>query len=252
MQGASRRRHRAAALRPALPLTQLLVLALLLLSALLACLSDRSQVLISVSNLVCLGVVAVCLSAYCLAKGGANSLFDSLLPFVLGAASLIGACYWSMVAMVSGHEGLGWQLGVLHQWIGLACVLLVILVVFAFGRQMLRLNRTNVISGLSESVVNGLVCICVSGWAFLPSLTAYLASGLAAGLGGWRGRVCLAVLVLFLALVAGLCMASWDWWSRGEIGQGRLSQTWLAVSLLPVMIAGALVAVALYCLQAVL
>ncbi|KFI38405.1 hypothetical protein BACT_0311 [Bifidobacterium actinocoloniiforme DSM 22766] len=241
-----RRRGHHAALKPGIPLTQALLLLVLLLPSVLARSPFGSESLISVANLLCLGVAVICLSAYSLARGGADSLFDSLFPFILGAASLIGACYWNMIAVVSGSEGLDAQWAVLDKWVDLACLLLILLVVLAFGRQMLRLNRTEVIRGLSANVISGLTCICVPGWIFLPSLMSHLSVDLPAGLGDRKALLCSLAVLVALVLAVGLCAASWGWWVDLGARRRREAQSWLAIALIPMMLAGGLVVVALY------
>ncbi|BDR53703.1 hypothetical protein KIM372_16100 [Bombiscardovia nodaiensis] len=228
----------------AMALTQLLVVAVFVLPLLLSYWRSSDQLSL-VANLACLALVVVCLSAYCLARGAEDSLFDSLFPFILGAASLIGACYWNMVAMVGGHTQLADQWGVFRQWIGLTALLLVVLVVGIFGRQMLRINRTHVIRGLSVDALSGVSCIGVAGWIFTPTLASHSAHSFAGGVLGHTGRWVLLVVLVAAVLAVLLCVASWTWWLDLRRVSKSAVQPWLSMALVPVMFSGLLVAVAL-------
>ena len=60
-------------------------------------------------------------------------------------------------------------------------LLLVVLVVFSFGRQMAREKREHLIRALSHAVTSGVAALAVAGWCFLPDLGAMLAKGTVAG-----------------------------------------------------------------------
>ena len=67
-------------------------------------------------------------------------------------------------------------------WMGsAAALLLVVLVVFSFGRQMAREKREHLIRALSHAVTSGVAALAVAGWCFLPDLGAMLAKGTVAG-----------------------------------------------------------------------
>ncbi|WP_317643058.1 hypothetical protein [Bombiscardovia apis] len=229
----------------AIAFMQLIVLALLIVPTAFAFTPSLPEEYTSWMNLLCLGIVVISLSVYSLARGGAESLFDSLFPFVLGAASLIGACYWNMVSVVSGRMGLGDQWVIVRRWINLVAVLLAILVVFTFGHQMLRLHRTQVIRGLARSIFSGLVCISVSGWIFMPALVAHYTSGFDQGVWSSQGRWFLAMAALGLVLIAGLCVSSWGWWAERGRKSGRVAQSCLVISLIPIMLSGVVIVLAL-------
>lgn len=221
---------------------QILMLVLLILPSCFAYINSENHRLLEFAGVLCLGVVVVCLSTYSLASGGADNLFDSLFPFILGAISLIGACYWSMVSIVSGYFSLVEQWRVARQWVAMVAVLLVILVVCTFACQMLRLHRTHVVRSLARSIFNGLNCIAVAGWNFMPTLAAEYAVGLSNGVFSQVGRKLVIMAVAAVAIMAGLCCSSWLWWSdRLGVSTSSPDNSWIAVMLTPIMLSGALV-----------
>lgn len=225
-----------------IPLGQLIGFALFILPSWYAYMNPDKNNLISVVELMCLGFAAVSLSLFSLVRGGADSLFDSLVPFILGSISLIGASSWSMISVVSGHAGGVDQWYVIHWWIELTAVLLVVLVVCSFAYQMFRVHRVDVIHGLSNTVLSGLVCISVAGWNFMPALAASYEANFSNGvLNTAVGRKIIALTLVAVAIAFGLCCSSWRWWSNRTTTQSPLAHSWLAMILIPIMLSGALV-----------
>ena len=117
-------------------------------------------------------------------------------------------------------------------WI--AGVLLILLIVISFGRQMARENRTHLIRSLSHSVVEGVAMIASAGWCFLPTVLKAIGT--------------VAFVVVLLVIVA-LAVCSY-FWHRDADPEPTARDPWISrgrgigLAVLPVMIAGAVVGIA--------
>lgn len=119
-----------------------------------------------------------------------------------------------------------------YSWALAMGLLLVMLVVFSFGRQMAREKRDHLIRALSHAVTSGVAALAVAGWCFLPDLGAMLAKGTVAG------TVALAVLI---ALGLALAVAS-ALWVRDADPDPDIAHPWIGTGLMPVMLMGVTIA----------
>ena len=98
-----------------------------------------------------------------------------------------------------------------YSWALAMGLLLVVLVVFSFGRQMAREKREHLIRALSHAVTSGVAALAVAGWCFLP------------------------VLGLVLAVASTL-------WVRDADPDPDIRYPWIGTGLMPVMLMGATIA----------
>lgn len=162
-----------------------------------------------------------------------GTLLDRIVTAVFGVVSLVCA-----VGPFAGKwlkdSAATYQTNEWDFWALAAGVLLVILVVFSFARQMLREDRSHLIRALSHAVTSGVAAIAVAGWTFLPNLYALV------GKGSVYAIIAVVVIVL-LALALGV--ASYYWLLDADPAPSAV-RPWFGIALLPVMILGVTIAVA--------
>lgn len=119
-------------------------------------------------------------------------------------------------------------------WLAGVAVLLVALVVVSFARQMARNPRPDMIVQMSHMVMDGAACIAASGWCFLPML--FHAHGV-----GTAVRVAAVAAVATVAVLLGMmsCM-----WLRDARPLDDARSPWIGMGLLPVMLTGGAVGIA--------
>ena len=114
----------------------------------------------------------------------------------------------------------------------LVAIVLVVLVVFSFGRQMAREKREHLIRALSHAVTSGVAALAVAGWCFLPDLGAMLAKGTVAG-----------TVALIILIVLGLALAvASTLWVRDADPDPDIRYPWIGTGLMPVMLMGVTIA----------
>ena len=181
----------------------------------------------------------------------------TLLP-VLGAAVLVSVyhVFWPF----RGIAGLGrfswllsWALGlisVMFGWRVLATgdryltfrsasvlwscafgVLMTVLVIVGFGRQMLRRDRSHLIITFSRCIISGVGSASAGGWCFLPFLFLEGGEAYARGL-TWQYALSTAIVV---ALAVSISSIGVLWRGDMELSAPR---TWIGLALLPVMFSG--------------
>ncbi|MBT1164038.1 hypothetical protein [Bifidobacterium felsineum] len=121
-----------------------------------------------------------------------------------------------------------------YSWALAAGLLLVVLVIFSFARQMARENRSHLIRALSHAVTSGVAAIAVAGWCFLPALGSMLLKGTT------EGTITVIVLVI---LALALAVAS-TLWVRDADPDPAIRHPWIGTGLLPVMFMGVTIAAA--------
>ena len=119
-----------------------------------------------------------------------------------------------------------------YSWALAMGLLLVVLVVFSFGRQMAREKREHLIRALSHAVTSGVAALAVAGWCFLPDLGAMLAKGTVAG-----------TVALIILIVLGLALAvASTLWVRDADPDPDIRYPWIGTGLMPVMLMGVTIA----------
>ena len=137
-------------------------------------------------------IAALTLAAFVVFWPFRGSILDRIVTLVFGAISLIFVIVPFPTSEVppdqTAADGsvLPW-----YSWALAMGLLLVVLVVFSFGRQMAREKREHLIRALSHAVTSGVAALAVAGWCFLPDLGAMLAKGTVAG------TVALIILIVF-------------------------------------------------------
>ena len=127
-------------------------------------------------------IAALTLAAFVVFWPFRGSILDRIVTLVFGAISLIFVIVPFPTSEVppdqTAADGsvLPW-----YSWALAMGLLLVVLVVFSFGRQMAREKREHLIRALSHAVTSGVAALAVAGWCFLPDLGAMLAKGTVAG-----------------------------------------------------------------------
>ena len=174
-------------------------------------------------------IAALTLAAFVVFWPFRGSMLDRIVTLVFGAISLIFVIVPFPTGKVppdqTAADGsvLPW-----YSWALAMGLLLVVLVVFSFGRQMARENRTHLIRSLSHSVVEGVAMIASAGWCFLPTVLKAIGT--------------VAFVVVLLVIVA-LAVCSY-FWHRDADPEPTARDPWIGIAMLPVMIAGAVVGIA--------
>lgn len=119
-------------------------------------------------------------------------------------------------------------------WLAGCATLLVALLVVSFIRQMARNPRPNMIVQMSHMVMDGVCCIAAAGWCFLPMLMHVGGVHPAA-----RAAALAAVAVVALALGAVSCL-----WTRDAHPLSTARSPWVGMGMMPVMLTGAAVGIA--------
>ena len=160
-----------------------------------------------------------------------------VVALACGAASAF-ACASPRLGLMLFGDGDGGDAALrdVETWFAAVGGLLVVLVVVSFGRQMAREERSNLIRGLSHSVLDGIAMIAATGWRFLPGL-------LAAGFSGVMGAAWIVACVAVVGVAVVFAVAGATWLTGMDAETGALHPE-LGMSVLPVMLCGAAVPVA--------
>lgn len=178
-------------------------------------------------------VVALVLAAFIASWLFRGTMLDRVTTVVFGVISLV----FVVVPFPSGgiapqHIAVDGKIPGWYSWALVVGLLLVVLVVFSFGRQMARANRSHLIRSLSHAVTSGVASIAVAGWCFLPDLGTMISRNTTVG--------AIAVIVL-VVLAAALVVAS-ILWVRDSDPDPNASHPWIGIGLLPVMLMGVTIA----------
>lgn len=185
--------------------------------------------------IISLIVAALVLAAFVVFWPFRGTMFDRIVTLAFGIASLIFVLMPAPTGEVPPQQTdangnvLPW-----YSWSVAVGLLLVVLVVFSFGRQMARENRSHLIRSLSHAVTSSVASIAVAGWCFLPNLGHLLTRNAPAGV---ITVIVLTVLALAMAIAAIL-------WARDADPDPAAIHPWIGTGLLPVMLMGVTVAAA--------
>lgn len=187
---------------------------------------------------------ALWLNRFCspLRDGVAGRVISGILGLLSGAFAVTTLLNGIVnPAKATGAEGV--DVSEFHQsqaWLAGVGVLLIALIVVAFGRQMAREERSHLIRSLSHNVLDGVCAISVFGWCFLPGVLQTLTCAQHLHDAGlfWAVPVSLIAIVLVIALLA---VASYWWHAEMDPPQDARC-AWVGVALAPVMLSGAAVA----------
>ncbi|NMM99003.1 hypothetical protein [Bifidobacterium olomucense] len=178
-------------------------------------------------------VAALVLGEFVLFWPFRGSTLDRAVTVVFGVVSLM----FVVVPFPSGdvppeqmdshHEAFPW-----YSWSLAVGFLLIALVIFSFGRQMARENRTHLIRALSHAVTSGVAAIAVAGWCFLPPLGAVLLKG---------GTIAIVAVAVLVVLALALAVAS-VLWVRDADPDPAIRYPWIGTGLMPVMMMGVSIA----------
>lgn len=162
-----------------------------------------------------------------------GTILDRVVTLLFGAASLMFVTVPFPAGKVppdqTAADGstLPW-----YSWALAMGLLLVMLVVFSFGRQMAREKREHLIRALSHAVTSGVAALAVAGWCFLPDLGAMLAKGTVAG-----------TVALIILIVLGLALAvASTLWVRDADPDPDIRYPWIGTGLMSVMLMGVTIA----------
>ncbi|RSX51045.1 hypothetical protein D2E25_1893 [Bifidobacterium goeldii] len=132
----------------------------------------------------------------------------------------------------------------LVRWAVCFAVLLIVLTIVAFGRQMAREERSHLIRALSHCVTGGAASVSVAGWCFLPDLVTIGAAAPDEGLLG----AFIAVMAVFAVIAVLFAICSVPWWREAD-PDPALPAPWVGIGLLPVMFSGLMVFAACFVMQ---
>lgn len=116
-------------------------------------------------------------------------------------------------------------------WGCLFGILLTVLVIVGFGRQMLRRDRSHLIVTLSRCIISGVCSVSAGGWCFLPMLLLEADRAAARSL-EWQYALVAAVVVALVACIGAIGVL---WRGDAELVAPR---SWIGLALMPVMLAG--------------
>ena len=217
---------------------QVAAYALLLVSGLLRFVADWS---------VWLQVIAllVVLAAFLVHWPFRGSLIDRVISAVFGVLSI------AFAVMALGDGSFSAQLAVMRviesgvepgavayaTWASVYVVLLVVLTVLGFARQMFRRQVTHLVRSLSHSLTSSVAAVSLPGWMFLPELLAQLSETSA---GGSRFIGMVVVLSIAVVLVVALSACALLWWAQSDPDE-RVHAPWIGFALLPVLLSGLIV-----------
>ena len=157
-----------------------------------------------------------------------------VVALVCGVASAIACATPQPGLMLFGEDGDA-MLRDVEAWFAAVGGLLVVLVVVSFGRQMAREERSDLIRGLSHSVLDGVAMIAATGWRFLPGM-------LAAGFAGPMDAAWIVGCVALVGIAAVFAVAGATWLTGMDAEADALHPE-LGMGVLPVMLCGAAVPV---------
>lgn len=176
---------------------------------------------------------------------------DRAIGFAVGVLSLIAAATPVSTLLLPMNEqmfasALRRNTYPMACWAAAVAGLLVLLIIVAFARQMLRAERSHLIRALSHCVTGAAASISLAGWVFLPYVVASGQS--AAGLVIVPKFVALVAVMVVVALV--LAYAS-TFWLKELDPDSSVRAPWVGVALLPVMLFGLMVFAAALLIQVV-
>jgi hypothetical protein len=188
--------------------------------------------------------------------------FVALWPLRADAIARIAALAAGVVSIIiavlpvpAGSDGVrvavsSLATAVVARWSSALLVLLVLLVVTGFLRQMLREPRTQMVRSLSSYVLGGVVALGAGGWVVLARVLYVMhdATEARSAKGSWFVSAAspwgaIAVLIAAGALIAAIALASRQWrrqWATAAARprQDSASALWLGFGLLPALLYG--------------
>lgn len=169
-----------------------------------------------------------------------------LLGMIFASTPLLGELVFGMAPPKEAIVASPGTLAV-SAWFAGAGALLVTLVVVSFGRQMARLDRSNLIVQLSHMIMDGACTVLCSGWCFLPMLLQGFTVSKTENANGqlWVWLLCVIAVVAF-AVVLGFMDRLW--YRDAQPLEGAQAP-WFGFAMMPVMITGGLVALATLIVQ---
>lgn len=176
-------------------------------------------------------------------------LVDRLIGLVVGMLSIASATTPlanDMFFPQAEHIALDGHLMMyrLVRWSVCFALLMIVLTIVAFGRQMARKERSHLIRALSHCVTSAVASASVAGWCFLPDLVTMGAASPDEGL-LWPFVGVMAVFAIIAVLFA---VCSVPWWLEAD-PDPTLPSPWVGIGLLPVMFCGLLVFAACFVMQ---
>ena len=121
----------------------------------------------------------------------------------------------------------------LVRWAACFAILLIAATIIAFGRQMVRAERSHLIRALSHCMTGAVVSVSAAGWCFVPDL---IDMGSASPDNGLLTRfIIVAAAFVVVAVLFAVCSVSW---SREADPDPAAPAPWLGIGLLPVSSAG--------------
>lgn len=162
---------------------------------------------------------------------------------IVGVGSLVCAAVQALHGMLFPVPAEGAEHAVVRvfsqeTWAAGIVVLLIVLVLVSFARQMARENRVHLIRSLSHGVTGGVAMIAAPGWCFLPDFMKEC--GGATGLASTAVGVSCVVIVVLAVLLAGASYL----WARDADPTPRVDHPYIGLGLMPVMLMGPVIAVA--------
>ena len=122
-------------------------------------------------------------------------------------------------------------------WASAFVVLLIMLTVVCFARQMARQERSHLVRALSHSITSGVAAASLPGWAFLPRVIEQFQQLRATGV---REAALVVVMCIAVAVVLILIVSSALWWIEPDPDE-QIVAPWIGFGLVAVLFAGIIV-----------
>lgn len=160
------------------------------------------------------------------AESGRQSLFARFLSAAVFVAAVIFAT-----------QGDFYTDETFIRWARFLILALLAIVVVSFLRQMLRKDRSHLITSMSAGIMAACAALGASCWAFAPAFMTSMMSDKADSALGWG------IFVVIVAAAVLLLVASTSWWKELD---DPAPYAWMGMGMLPVMLLGYLVYVAAF------
>ena len=216
---------------------------LVMFAAMLACVFlGVPDVLVAMPAAVILAIYVSC--GPFIPSGPSGTVVERSATALLGAVSILAGLFAERVPVIEPPSlrlpavtrAVDAANVAMHRWLVLSVILVVVLIVFGFARQMAREHRTQLVVSLSYSLLSGAAAVALGGWVATAHYWHILLAGWQQWGVGWSWFFVVGAFVVVLAVL--LAVMSCRWWR--EYDATASACPWAGFAMLPVMIAGVL------------
>lgn len=216
---------------------------LVVIAAMLACVFlDVPDILVGLVAAVILAIYVSCWPF--MPSGPSGTVVERSVTTLLGAVSILAGLFAERVPAIEPPSlrlpavtrAMDAANVAMHRWLALSVILVVVLIVFGFARQMAREHRTQLVVSLSYSLLSGAAAVALGGWVATAHYWHILLAGWQQRGVGWLWLFVVGACAVVLAVL--LAVMSWRWWRERDAAASACP--WAGFATLPVMIAGVL------------